>query len=106
MDCAQCAGACCEEVHLSAEFVFRPGHDDVAEWLRQHGEPSVDGLRWELRCIKLEPGGRCSIYEDRPQLCRDYEPGGAPCLDVVRRRRTHEQYLQIRDDTDPETIHE
>jgi Fe-S-cluster containining protein len=26
-------------------------------------------------CPKVTPEGRCSIYETRPQLCRDYAPG-------------------------------
>lgn len=26
-------------------------------------------------CPKLGPGGRCTIYAERPQLCRDYAAG-------------------------------
>jgi Fe-S-cluster containining protein len=29
-------------------------------------------------CIALRDG-RCSIYEDRPKVCRDFEVGGAEC---------------------------
>jgi Fe-S-cluster containining protein len=30
---------------------------------------------YEYKCPKLDHGtGRCTIYEDRPQLCRTYEP--------------------------------
>lgn len=30
---------------------------------------------WRWWCTALDRDGRCSIYEDRPQLCRDYRPG-------------------------------
>lgn len=26
-------------------------------------------------CPKLQPGGRCGIYETRPMLCRTYQAG-------------------------------
>ena len=29
--------------------------------------------RW--RCTALGEDGRCTVYERRPQLCRNYEPG-------------------------------
>jgi Fe-S-cluster containining protein len=45
------------------------------------------------RCCALDvnPGVsyKCSIYEDRPLLCRMYEPGNAECLEA-RARPTQE----------------
>ena len=29
-------------------------------------------------CSALGPDGRCTIYEDRPQVCRDYAPASSP----------------------------
>lgn len=29
----------------------------------------------EFVCTKLLPNGRCGIYQDRPQLCKSFEPG-------------------------------
>lgn len=29
---------------------------------------------WDYKCPKLGADGRCTIYEDRPQLCRSYAP--------------------------------
>lgn len=29
---------------------------------------------WRWGCTNLGDNGRCLIYEDRPQLCRDYQP--------------------------------
>ena len=31
-------------------------------------------------CIALARDGRCSIYEDRPQVCRDFQRGSEECL--------------------------
>ena len=33
---------------------------------------------WEFSCPKLLPSGRCGDYENRPALCRRYEPGSDP----------------------------
>ena len=45
------------------------------------------------RCCALDvlPGNKysCSIYEDRPLLCRIFEPGGSECL-KARERPTQE----------------
>lgn len=30
---------------------------------------------WRFWCPMLGADGRCTDYENRPQLCRDYEPG-------------------------------
>lgn len=31
-------------------------------------------------CIALTRGGLCSIYEDRPLVCRDFQRGSEECL--------------------------
>ncbi len=47
-------------------------------WQVSHGNVRVykdeDGwyLLFETRCTHLRPGGLCGIYEQRPQVCRDY----------------------------------
>jgi Fe-S-cluster containining protein len=39
---------------------------------------------WLWRCTKLGSDGRCTIYETRPQLCRDYEAGSDRlCIEYV-----------------------
>lgn len=37
------------------------------------GDRDYGKVHWA--CTKLTPEGRCGIYEDRPQLCRDYAAG-------------------------------
>lgn len=41
------------------------------------GEPDItpEGVRWRFSCSALTREGRCSIYLDRPDLCRRYEAG-------------------------------
>lgn len=86
-DCLAC-GACClhaggvllldQDVarlaaHLGlteAEVRLRHTHD--GEHLRTKG-------RDDPSCVFLD-GKRCTVYEARPQVCRDYLVGGAACL--------------------------
>lgn len=52
----------------------------------------VDG-----HCIALQQHGEhwlCSIYETRPQLCRDFERGCGKCREVVAER--HPALVQLR----------
>lgn len=44
----------------------------LGEWTDEKtGRPYAE-FHW--RCTKLLPNGRCGIYEDRPNLCRSFEP--------------------------------
>jgi hypothetical protein len=91
VDCTSC-GACCREAYHTVSVSVR----DPVVW--KHPALIVrSGHRWSLlrageRCAALEGGAagegqayRCSIYEDRPRTCRDFERGGRHCL-VARRR--------------------
>ena len=99
MKCDVCRGACCESLHLAA------GSDAHGEWLRAFAPRALGSqVELEVRCAQLTPTGRCGIYEARPAVCRSYIAGGAACLDVVRRRRTPEEYAAIRNDDDPLTL--
>lgn len=95
--CDRCLapGECCKLMHLSnqagdpsTEWVDG-GFDGIVKSLQLRGlpfEPVVEIGRWTdeesgreyanylYRCTKLLPNGRCGIYEDRPDLCRRYEP--------------------------------
>lgn len=111
MDCLRCEGACCETFELPIADLNPPSTDAWA-WLFVRGE-SVGGplfpwgdsssLRFESRCPELTECGRCELHgtPDKPTVCVDMKPGCDDCLDAVRRRRTPEQYQQIREDGDP-----
>lgn len=53
------------------------GHED--EWMGHIGVPFMplyklpDG-RWRYWCPRLGVDGRCTNYENRPKLCRLYQP--------------------------------
>jgi hypothetical protein len=96
VDCATC-GACCREAYHSVTVSMR----DPVVW-KQPALVERHAHRFEIRrdgdrCAALvdrradtsrEPRERvftCSIYEDRPQACRDFAAGGRHCLDARRR---------------------
>jgi Fe-S-cluster containining protein len=100
VECSTC-GACCREAYHSVTVSVR----DPVVW-KQPALVQRTGHRFEIlregsRCAALEdrrgvsdlhpgPGepGRvftCTIYEDRPQACRDFAAGGRHCLDARRR---------------------
>lgn len=113
MRCEACRGACCEEV-LIPRVMFAAPNDDVRRWFELRGsivphellegiELPEAGLRLEVPCGALEDG-LCSIYEDRPDVCREFAPGGRHCLETVRRRRSPADYQLIREAEDPEEL--
>lgn len=78
--CAGC-GRCC---HLVVEL--DPDTDQVPESLvvEHNGVRCLD-QQGDGACIALDPLTRlCTIYEIRPQVCRDFERGGALCRQVLR----------------------
>jgi len=88
--CELCRGACCEAIVLPVK-VQDP---DIQRWIEYHGQPTDRGIYFECKCSKLKDG-KCSIYEDRPKVCRVFEVGSAGCLTAIKRRRP-EQETEIR----------
>ena len=78
--CVGCA-ACC---HLQVELVM--GTDDIPERLTY-----FDNNRWYMRqngnaCIALdETKGCCTIYENRPIVCRQFPRGKRDCYMSIYR---------------------
>jgi hypothetical protein len=94
VDCQAC-GACCREAYHSVTVSVR----DPVVW-KQPELIVRHGHRFEIRregprCAALEdrrgtpsappPVFSCTIYDDRPRACRDFEANGRHCL-VARRR--------------------
>lgn len=85
--CAEC-GACCREafdrVDVRANDLIRLRHPQLV---------SVDGYGPHLarpggRCVALDreqAAYRCSVYEDRPKACAQFELAGDACLTARRR---------------------
>lgn len=106
MDCSVCKGACCEELVICSST---PGADFPQadkEFMGIRGTLVEPGLyAVSSRCPKLSRRGRCRVYDDRPIACALLVPGGKECLACVGRRRSTNQYRDIREDHDPEIIH-
>lgn len=102
MKCEECRGACCEFVELP---VFKGlGSEDANRWLGFHGAREGNLVKLEVRCSQLTLDGLCSIYNQRPQVCINYKPGGTDCMKAVKARRSLEEYRRIRDVGDPLAI--
>jgi uncharacterized protein len=78
--CAGC-GRCC---HLVVEL--RPGDDVPGNFIVEHaGIPCMD-QRADGACVALDPATfLCTIYEDRPQTCREFSRGGELCRRTLSR---------------------
>jgi Fe-S-cluster containining protein len=104
-DCMAC-GACCfgqrDYVQVFADDAARLGAIRTAELVApalgeipasigRESEPKRFMRMIHGRCIALRTGVQnrflCSVYEDRPMLCRALEPGSAPCLEARARMR-------------------
>ena len=75
-------------------------------WLIAHGrlEANENRVELEVRCNHLTEKGSCGIYDSRPLPCMLYKAGGKDCLEVVKQRRSPEDYQRIRDVGDPATL--
>lgn len=101
--CDHCTkpGLCCREIHIySGENARTLGGAETKlealvwlatvyhfdDWMSHIGLPFLPEQReengdWVLSCPHLTVEGRCGDYENRPRLCRTYEPGlDAPCV--------------------------
>jgi Fe-S-cluster containining protein len=78
-----------------------------AFFIARGGIEVVPGTMWMPgRCPQLTDEGLCGCYEERPMVCALFTPGCSECMTAVKKFRTPEQYARIRDDDDPETIHD
>jgi Fe-S-cluster containining protein len=82
--CELCRGACCETFALDLRSVALP--PDAMRWLTLHGRKSPIGWEVQQPCSALR-AGKCSIYHDRPQVCRSFAPGCDACRYCVESRR-------------------
>lgn len=94
-DCARCGGACCESITLDLSTT----NNDFLRFieLRSLPQKKADGTvarNFAVPCSALV-GGRCGIYDARPQLCRDFEPGGPLCITTVLARRSAAEVVAI-----------
>jgi len=78
VQCTTCEAVCCR-----LTVVLMP-EDHMPEWLIHRDERGMETLAkgedgW---CVAVDPNtSRCSIYEDRPTICRKYAMGSPSCRD-------------------------
>lgn len=79
--CEHCPAACCRYVALPIDTpeTFED-FDDIRWYLMHEGlsifvEEGVWHLQIQTRCKNLAADNLCGIYQTRPKICRDYEPG-------------------------------
>lgn len=79
--CEHCTAACCRYIALPLDKPRTPRDYDDIRWYLMHQNILVfveDGdwyIQFQTRCKNLAPDNRCGIYETRPEICREYEPG-------------------------------
>ena len=104
MKCSECRGACCESFQI--EIPFSPNDPDSKRWIKLHGVEHGNKISFEAKCLELTSDGKCGIWEDRPMICELFIAGGPHCLATVKSRRTPADYERIREEGDPDAIHE
>jgi Fe-S-cluster containining protein len=79
--CHGCGGACCGYISIYVEEPADLEEYGVLEWYLHHKKVCVyvdQEESWyvhvETECSKVDKKGRCTIYEARPTVCRDYQP--------------------------------
>jgi len=77
MNCANCEACCCRlEVMLIGDTGVPDRFVEVDEWGGMTMARLDDG--W---CAALDRNTlQCSIYEQRPLICRDFQMGGFECI--------------------------
>ncbi len=96
-DCTRC-GACCQAPHPDAQWYVAvnevertklPAHSTVVEADPRYGKACRMATSDTGRCVALDGHVgelvTCTVYEDRPAPCREFQNGAAPC----RRARLH-----------------
>jgi Fe-S-cluster containining protein len=79
LPCARCGSKCCKYVALPIDTPSCAGDIDHIRWYLHHKNVNVfidnDNI-WHVEfvttCDSLGKDGRCSVYETRPDICRNY----------------------------------
>jgi Fe-S-cluster containining protein len=80
--CELCRGACCEAFLININI-----SSDFNKWLSFHGEEmGKSRFLFELKCCNLK-NGKCDIYEDRPEMCKEFGVGSEECQYAITRYR-------------------
>ena len=79
--CEHCAAACCRYLAIPLDRPASARDYDDVRWYLMHEKVTVfveEGdwyIQFGTSCKRLGPDNRCTIYETRPEICREYEAG-------------------------------
>ena len=79
--CLRCSGKCCRYYMLEIDRpTTKSDFDDIRWYLCHEGSTiHVEDRHWYLhvqsKCLYLDEDNRCNIYDRRPQICRNHNPG-------------------------------
>jgi Fe-S-cluster containining protein len=96
--CYMCKGACCRSVVI---FLGDGGNDlqarDIIKFVKLHGEEISENkaTRFESPCRAL-CDGQCTMYDDRPRVCRSFFVGSEECIKCVDRYHSPEDAVKIK----------
>jgi len=78
LNCHTCGGQCCRYFALQIDRPRSAEDFDHIRWYLAHQNVAIfiEGKDWYLQvnnqCHYLSQDGKCRMYENRPQICRDY----------------------------------
>jgi Fe-S-cluster containining protein len=61
--------------HIESEAPFHPV-ERLGQWTDAESGRTYSSWKWS--CSALGEDGRCTMYDNRPDLCRRYEAGSSP----------------------------
>jgi Fe-S-cluster containining protein len=79
--CEHCTAACCRYIALPLDKPRSARDYDDLRWYLMHQGVSVfveEGdwyIQFQTRCKNLRLDNLCGVYETRPAICAEYEPG-------------------------------
>ncbi len=99
--CSYCTALCCRYFSVPIDAPTTREDFDNLRWFMLHGRVTVyvEDATWYLcvysDCKHLLPDNRCGIYEDRPQICREYSVNRCEYDDSGLHQRLFETPEQI-----------
>jgi uncharacterized protein len=79
--CTRCVAKCCRYFMLQIDTPATKDDFENIRWYLCHEGTTVfvEKRKWYLHvdqnCRHLLPNGRCGIYDKRPAICREHDPG-------------------------------
>ncbi len=98
----RCKARCCRYITISLPAPRQKADFDEISWFLAHENISVyvEGRRWHVevrnRCKYLTRQNRCRIYNNRPDVCREYDIESCEYPD----RPAHTLHFDTRDEFD------